>query len=365
MLRFIALLFSACLVHQTANAGDLNLRFAYQPAGENLVQVQGFPGDTGLAAACSKGDAKCTCEFQNGGRSLTAVPAKVSTGATHVNCSVSRPERFSTVRVNLAGVRTPKVEIKKTLTLEELLGDLDPNYANRVYKYSCQRTFFEGEGASPYVLSCNQGQRLGIITARYSYYLYDNQFAGNRGSKFTSSNFGSICGRPEGEFTRYSCNGAPEIRFGLYDSPAGPFKVRVYMTKAPQGQDLSAPYGFAAMVDNSGNCAPGFVKARPYQALPESITEGSIPGQNNPPSSFVNTGDGALADNLIDTAQPENFRVIRLANSQPCSVTNGSCANANFGSPTQVQSVSYQARTPVVCVIPKALIEGRVIGRVK
>lgn len=41
-----------------------------------------------------------------------------------------------------------------------------------IFRYSCNRTFLEGEGVSASQISCVPGQRLGVINAAYNFYFY-------------------------------------------------------------------------------------------------------------------------------------------------------------------------------------------------
>lgn len=362
MLRFTL----ALLALLPLSASAYEVQFAYNEPGTSEVVVQSML-KSGLIETCGQGG--CTCEYTDPTMNVKfSNPVnRISTQHEALTCAIPiAPRPFGKVQIKQGDYDlTPAINISTTLSLEQVLHGLDSNRANRIYKYSCQRTFFEGEGVSPNAVSCVSGQRLGLISANYSFYLFDNQYDGNRGEKFTSSYFPGICGRPEAEFARFSCQSSvPDIRFGLYDRPAGIFHVKVYLSKAPEGTNLTRSYGFAAYPDAHGDCAPGLQRARAYVARPASITEGSINGYN-PPSNFLNLGDGSLNDLVVDVAQPANFQVIRSPNTVRCADMTGSCAGAQFGGMETVQNVTYEPMMPNVCVIPKALFAGRVIGKKK
>jgi hypothetical protein len=237
--------------------------------------------------------------------------------------------------------------------LEQILGPLAKDHVRSIFRYTCDRTFFEGEGVSPGQITCVGGQHLGVIGARYAFYTFRSRYDGN----FPGGDVAfpsDICKR--NDFLSVRCAGsAPELRYGFYDSAQGPFAVAVHMTRAPSGDDREATYGYAALPDASGECPLGLVKARPWQAQPASITQGSLDG-SNPPSNFANSNN-SLNDTRIETAPPANFLVTREPSLTPCAAS-GDCTNATFHGFATVQSVAYTPLTPVICVIPKEALGG-------
>jgi hypothetical protein len=238
------------------------------------------------------------------------------------------------------------------LTLNDVLGaNLDKNKVRGVFRYSCERTFFEGEGVTRDSIACIPGQHLGLIKASYNFYTYRSHFDGN----FPAGDVAfpdPICGR--NSLLQYQCTGnTPELRYGLYKEPVAPFVVAVSMTRAPVGENLTGLYGYGVVPDN-GVCPPGLEAARPWVAEPQTISAGAIDG-TNPPSSFVNFGD--LNNTVVETLQPFNFTVSRQANLTPCA-NDGSCVNASFGGNHEVQNVLYTPLTPQICVIPSSLLGG-------
>lgn len=335
--------------------------FVYRNEGLRVI-VQGKRGVDSLAQACGTLGAKCRCDFFAAERSpRTLRTAAISASVTNntVACRLDSADGKNFVMVIDSNGRavTNKLRIKTALRLEDVLGGLDAGKVNKVYKYSCARTFFEGEGVTTSQISCVAGQRLGLISANYDYYLYQNAKGGNLNEKFTASYFPSICGRPDSEFARVSCgNSLPDLRYGFYSEMAGPFNVQVRLNKAPEGTDTTANFGYVSFPDENGECPTGLVQVRPWVAQPASIVGGSIDGWN-PPSNFVNTGNGVLNNTVIEEIQPWNFGVTRQRNSTPC-MASGSCVEATFDGTTQVQSVPYTPLTPVVCAIPKDLLIG-------
>ncbi|MGZ6290170.1 MAG: hypothetical protein ACXWQO_18425, partial [Bdellovibrionota bacterium] len=320
------------------------------------------------------------CDFYTANDNVTVTASDPTVGISKennsFNCTISGaadPTTFTRVRLRSTDGKhaTGFVAIKTSLTVQDVIGDLNINQVNKIYKYSCSRTFFEGEGvsstcggASSNCIQCTTtvAQRLGIILASYDYYLWDNKAgAGNKGSKFMASYWPSICARPDAEFARANCSSStPDSRYGLYATAAGQFNIRIQMSRAPEqatgSPDLISTYGYAASPDSTGNCPTGLVAVRPFQAQPSSITNGSIDGLN-PPSNFLNVGDGVLNNTVIETSAPANFTVARQANATTCNMATGSCAGATFGGTATVQTVAYTSLSPVVCVIPKALID--------
>lgn len=238
--------------------------------------------------------------------------------------------------------------------LTEIAG-LPKSEIHTIYHYSCQRTMLEGEGISQFDAACPASQRLGLIHARYSYYLYNGQGGGNLNEKGTDTPYESpICER---QILKLRCGGTPQVSFGLSSKRQGIYQAGVTLTPSPQGESRSRVYGWAALPDRTGNCPQGLVKIRPWMAQPQSIIEGSIDG-TNPASSFINENN-SLSDTRVEAEQPSPMAVIRNANNRRCAPVHsinpvpGSCENATFLPDSVVQRVEYTALSPVVCAIPK------------
>ncbi|MGE3262434.1 MAG: hypothetical protein AB7K68_11695 [Bacteriovoracia bacterium] len=362
------------------DADTFSLSFAYREGTSRVVQVQGVRSTAaaGLVNTCGVTGASCTCDFYKVGNNTTVTSSLTNVGISKennsFNCTIAGADPVSDFnRVRLRTIDGKKttgfVLIKNTLTLQEVIGDLSLNKVNKIYKYSCSRTFFEGEGVTSQCagggsscINCVLNQKLGLIMANYDYYVFDNNAGGgNKNSKFTASFWPTICLRPDAEFARANCgSSSPDKRYGLYSEPAGPFTIKIQMTRAPEQlantPDLTSTYGYAAAPDSSGNCPTGLVQVRPYMAQPASITAGSIDGLN-PASNFLNVGDGILNNTVIETSQPATFNVFRQPNQTQCSGVDGNCKTATFGGVSTVQAVAYTPLSPVVCVIPKALVD--------
>jgi hypothetical protein len=357
-----------------ADADSFSVTIAYRedanPLDGRNVQLQSIRGlaAANLVNSCGAKGTACTCDFyrKNADGSVdpafvTATTVGISKDNNSFSCTipgVESPDNFVLVRLRTTDSlkTTGFIDIKTTLTLQDVIGDLSVNKVNKIYKYSCSRTFFEGEGVSTTEIVCQNSQKLGLISATYDYYLYQSKLAGNMSDKFSDAYWGAVCSRPNAEFARFSCGTSiPDLRYALYAEPVAPFLVKIEMTKAPEGTDLKVPYGYAALPDTSGTCPTGLVAIRPWLAEPASITAGTIDGLN-PPSNFLNIGAGSLNNIVIETSAPANFVVNRQSNANPCAPVGGSCAAATFNLMTPVQSVSYSGLTPVVCAIPKSLV---------
>ncbi|MGZ3692633.1 MAG: hypothetical protein ACXWQO_00065 [Bdellovibrionota bacterium] len=378
MLKFPLAILASILALNTAQAEDaaINARFAYRAPGQQSVVIQGDAGNVGLAGLCGPRDEKCKCVFMasEGGRKTIVTPvtsASLENGtATCSLPSSASPKVYSLVVIKSKNHgNTAPVEVKSKLGLKDVLGRLNANKVNHIFKYSCERTFFEGEGvnqecsgSSSSCISCptQVSQRLGIISTKYDYYLFDNKAGdGNKGQKFAASYWPSICARPDAEFARANCSASiPDLRYGLYAEAGGLFNAKILMTRAPEqapgSADLSADYGYAATPDRRGRCAPGFELAHAWTAEPKSIAAKSLNGKN-PPSNFLNEG-GALNNTVIETSKPASLLVSRQENETPCALATGSCANASFKAPQTVQTVQYTKLPAAVCVISKALL---------
>ncbi|HEY8279743.1 MAG TPA: hypothetical protein VIH99_08975 [Bdellovibrionota bacterium] len=369
------------------DSDSLSITMAYRsPAADsgtpsrivNLQGVRALPS-ANLVNECGATGSTCTCEFyistsdsspklaatvgissQNNSFSCT-IPASITDAQIQASTGNDNTKKIyvKLKRTDDATKNTGLIELKTTLSLEDILGtSLVKTKVRGIFRYNCNRTFFEGEGVSASQITCVASQRLGVITATYNFYTYRSGVDSNSG--MTDSPFpGDICKR--NTFLKIQCTpGAALLRYGFYAEAADPFIVGIQMTRAPEGDNLQANYGYAALPDSSGNCPIGLVKVRPYVAQPASIIQGSL-GNNNPPSSFINTNN-SLNNTVVEESAPSpNFTVTRSPNAvacDPAGPTTGDCTNATFAGSTDVQSVSYTALTPVVCAIPKDLLGG-------
>jgi hypothetical protein len=218
-----------------------------------------------------------------------------------------------------------------------------PSDIASVYSYQCEATFLEGEGVGPYEMSCPAYQQLGLITAKYTRYLFSSSFENNFQKKEVNHNYSQpLC---EKTVSWLSCTkSAPRLQFGLSRTPEGPFQAQVLL--APSFTQGNEVYGYAAMLLPDGSCPEGLVRARLFEAQPESVAEPL-------PSNFINR-EGNLNGQVVGvegTPVPD-FTVSRQKNEMPCD-GRGSCRNAEFMQPEIVQEVPYSALDPVVCVVPK------------
>jgi hypothetical protein len=221
-----------------------------------------------------------------------------------------------------------------------------PSAISSVYPYRCRTRFFEGEGVSYNQLRCVPGQRLGFISAEYTFYLYRAGEKNNFASQLHENFFPApdYCGL--GRLTQHTCALPTEAEFGLSAQPEGAFVVGITLTAAPVGNGAVGNYGFAALPDSRGRCPENLVAARPYVAQPSSMIDPL-------PSSFLNENN-SLSNTVIhtkDRGTPAPFQVWRQPNSTPCDLS-GNCQWP--GGMQLAQSVPYTPLTPVVCVIPKS-----------
>ena len=335
------------------------------------VLIQGVRGVTSanLVSQCGDLGANCTCDFYRT-TSDTAPVAASSVGISSQNnsFSCSIPSSITDVqldaylinyvklrRTDVTNKSTALLQIKKSteLTLDDVLGGLSKTKVRGIYRYSCNRTFFEGTGvnAAAGTITCTASQNLGIISAQYNYYTYRSQLDSNQ--KFTDAPFtgdNGICKRFD--FLKVSCSGStPDLRYGFYKEYGAPFTVAVTMTRAPEGDNTREIYGYAALPDSAGNCPTGLIKVRPYIAQPASFLQTAT----TPPSNFINS-DNSLSNTVVEEAIPANFTVNRQPNATTCDAT-GDCTTATFGAAVTT-SVAYLATTPIICAIPKTLISG-------
>jgi len=228
-----------------------------------------------------------------------------------------------------------------------------------------QPHLFRGEGVVRQPGHLRGNQKLGVIGAKYNFYTYP-QRGGQPIPAEATLLPADICQR--NNFLKIQCTGnTPDLRYGFYLESGGSFRCRHHHDAAPEGENLQATYGFAALPDSAGNCPSASLKVRPYVAQPSSIIQGSlappIANNNNPPSSFINTGN-TLNNTVVEEAAPSNFVVSRQPNQTPCGPAvplpvSPATARTQFSAETQqAQSVAYTPLTPVVCAIPKSLLSG-------
>jgi hypothetical protein len=347
------------------------------PDDGRVVALQGVRSlaSAALSTNCGTSGATCQCLFYTSTSDTSPVYGTISanglsTDNNSLTCTIPGtidPDNYTKVRLKTTdGTKsTGFIHISTTLTLADVIGDLAQAKVRGIYRYSCTRTFFEGEGVSATDVQCPDGQKLGLITAAYNYYLYNSQSGGNLGKKGSNVAWDSaIC---EKQFLRLTCDSTPEVRWGLYAEKTGIFQVGITMVANGVDADASEIYGYAALTDSAGNCPTGLIKISQWEAQPQSIIEGSLSGGSNPPSSFVNQSNN-LNNKIVEDANPATphspFQVFRASNAAPCAPTGsadpipGSCKNVAFNGPSLVQSVAYTKHTPVVCAIPKDLING-------
>lgn len=351
------------------------------PDNGRVVALQGVRNiaSASLATNCGTAGATCQCVFYKSTSDTAPVTGTISanglsTANNSLSCSIpasvpdNQVDLYTKVRLKTTdGTKsTGFININTSLTLTDVIGDLAQAKVRGIYRYSCTRTFFEGQGVSATGVDCPASQNLGLITAAYNYYLYNSQSGGNLNKKGSNVAWDSaIC---EKQLPRLTCDSTPEVRWGLYAEQTGIFQVGITMVANGVDSDASQIYGYAALTDSAGNCPTGLIKISQWEAQPQSIIQGSING-SNPPSSFVNQSNN-LNNKIVEDANPATphspFLVFRAANQTPCAPTGsappnpapGSCVNVTFNGSSQVQSVAYTKLTPVVCAIPKDLING-------
>lgn len=131
-----------------------------------------------------------------------------------------------------------------------------PSSVSKVFSYSCEKRFFEGEGVYPDRVSCVPYQHLGFYGMKFSYHLFQtDRGASNFQQQGRSSYFpGSVCGLPQ--LDRYTCEASPRAEFGLSELPEGIYQARVNMIANPEGQ--GGTFGYAALPDRvTGECPDG------------------------------------------------------------------------------------------------------------
>lgn len=363
----------------TTDAQGFSITLAYRDPVVNTTTVvlQGIRdvASANLTNLCGTGGTTCTCLFYQNSADTTPLTGVVtdngiSAGNNSFSCKMPAatgvPASYNLVRLKTSdGTKiTGFIPITTTLTINDIIGNLDKTKVMQVYRYGCVRTFFEGEGVSAGAVNCPASQKLGLITATYNYYLKKTALANNFAEKAGTVAYEQpICMR---QFTKLACDSATTLQWGLYSEKKGPFQVAVTMTSSPVINSTDTTYGYAALPDTNNNCPIGLVKVRPWVAQPASIIQGSIDGLN-PPSSFVNQTNN-LNNTVVEEAPPTSFTVNRQANATTCraSHTNlvppdiapGDCTPATFAGQTTPQTVTYSQLTPVICVLPKVKIDG-------
>lgn len=321
----------------------------------NRVVVQGDRGagnSESLGRICSEKSCVCEVYFEEGVLELPALRASEKWNT--VSCRALEgmdPASVSHARVKGPGFETPKLLVKRALTLSDVVGRSSLQKVRRVYRYGCDRTFLEGEGVSPAGVACVAHQRLGLVRAKYDFYLFASALENNMTEKGGDEAFPrDVCGY-NGSL-RMSCTGSrPELVYGLHGERQGPFDTAVLLATRPGAAPSLT--GHAALTDVHGDCPTGLVAAAPFVAEPESMGYGR---HGSLPTNFVNAGS-VLNNTVLSVRAPEAFRVSREANAVPCDGA-GDCGAADFREPELAQSVAYTRLTPTVCVIPRHLVLG-------
>ncbi|MGZ3705267.1 MAG: hypothetical protein ACXWP1_04730, partial [Bdellovibrionota bacterium] len=338
------------------------------PAPIRLVSIQGVRGlnSANLVNECGATGTSCACDFFTSSSDtspVTSTTVGISSQNNSYSCTIPgavAPSNYKYVKLknlNNATKNTGLINIKTVLVIEDVLGtNLTKTNVRGIFGYSCNRTFFEGEGVSAANISCVAGQHLGVISATYNFYTFKSGVDSNLPGSDAAFP-ADICKR--NNFLKIQCTGnTPVLHYGFYLSSADPFVVGITMTRAPVGDNLTATYGFAALPDSSGNCPTGLMKIRPWVAQPASIIPtGPTCPANGCPSSFINSNN-SLNNTVVEQNQPSNFIVTRQPNLIACDATTGDCTNAQFNGAVQAESVAYQSQTPVVCAIPPSLLSG-------
>lgn len=213
---------------------------------------------------------------------------------------------------------------------------------NTIYSYQCEATFLEGEGVGPYNVDCPAYQRLGVLTAKYTHYLFSNEDSDNFYRKGSDEFYlPSICGR---QLKKVSCaESKPREAFQLSRYREGNFVVAVSLS--PSRAAGAEVYGFAAPQNPDGSCAKGLEARWAYRARPNSEYGGL-------PNSFQNT-NGNLDNWELRGKNAESpvFELLRQRNKVPCDGL-GNCADAVWGDERISQAVPYQRVQTGICVIP-------------
>lgn len=224
-----------------------------------------------------------------------------------------------------------------------------PQEVSAVHSYRCTGTFLEGEGVSPYSIYCPANQRLGFLFATHTAYLFSSKSGSNMARKRSDTAYSSpLCEKRVQRLGCGSANTKPD--FGLSRQPEGLFQAKVILS--PDFSAYSQIYGYAALPDAGGACPPGLVKARFYEARPETI-------QSPLPTSFSNEY-GSQNDRILHvegTSLPY-FAVHRSANTKPCDEV-GSCRNSLVGPKELAQVTAYEPlpEKPALCVIPPSAMD--------
>jgi hypothetical protein len=346
---------------------NLSVRLAYYDSVQKTLTLQGETGWNGISGACYNESRGCECVISVAAKQKAANPVvRYDLNNGTVTCAMgSEPAPGSFVKLHTSDYGdSVLLPVKASLTLDEVLKNLDPSLdeksVNNIYRYSCEKTFFEGEGVTSDKINCLPGQHLGTIQTEYYYNLFSNPQAGFNAQPFGNVNYPGVCGRPEGEFQRISCDDKPELRFGLVSRYSTAFGVHVKMYRAPEqdstNQPLLSEYGFAAP-SHEGVCPIGLVPAFVHVATPDSITGTGI-GGDDLPTSFIDDGHGSLWNYSFDPIHPMNMYVKRFSSLVPCDGKTGDCSGALFNSASRAQSVEYtQMGDEPDCVIPPALLK--------
>lgn len=355
LILFVVLSLWQMSVVEASSSGE----FAYRNPKDTLVKVQ-ISKDVNVGGICNNSESDCQCYFyksESDKNPKVSNITSISDAFNFVSCELpGGSTAYDLVRIVGGSFATTILPVKTELSLNQIMGQNDLKKIRKIFSYSCDRTFFEGEGVRANYIACLNNQKLGVISAKYNYYLFSSQRENNLAEKTLDIAYDTaICGN--NNFLKISCSASPlDLRYGLYEESSGPFNVQIAYTAKPEGTTSVHTTGFAALPDSNGACPIGLVKTQPWLAEPKSQMPRSIPGQSLP-TNFIN--HGALNNTLVDLSDsaPAPMLVLKASNKKPCSES-GDCSNIDFKRPKIAQKAEYSALTPTICVIPKELLGG-------
>lgn len=329
---------------------DLQAVLAFEAGG--TVTVQGVRNDP--ARALGAPDAKFNCEFlvaPDDDEPASRAEGEFSAKLNYVQCPAG-PDGQKFVRVATAGdspKRSNSVPRRSSLSWRQLLGpDHLKDRVAWIYRYSCDRSFVEGEGVSKEgELSCPPSQTLNLLHATYHYYSRWSEEERKSPDPIPVAT-DSACGLAS--FSAWRClDGSKILLFGLYSREEAPFTLPVSLMRAPVGENLMSVVGYAAEPDAQGLCPVGLVKVRQWTATPPTLA----PVEGSGAHSTFRNDTGELSNRVIEPQEPKAFVITRQKARNPCD-GKGSCAFVSYEEPAPAHTSGYSPGGEL-CVIPPSM----------
>lgn len=348
------------------------------------VAVQGEADSAAnIISICGSTGTKCKCDFftdseGSGQVSSSASDTTYEEDGNYLRCTIPgsvTASSYTNMRVTSSDgdKSTSTIAItqgESNLTLDNILINLSKAKVRKIFGYKCYINYLQKTGATTSSIDCTSGSGaatgnlLGLQT-QYQYYLYSDNFSNNLGTRAPDLLYDDGTGTFCGVIIKYidcttDADGASDpndvtLDFGIYNEPKGPFTKALELTSAPSLLNgVKTVYGYAAELDSTGDCPPGFEERETFTGTPAAVADSNL--------------NSSLTDTRIQTTSTNDTMTIlsltsTSAGATPiCTTASLTCTapqfdpdGANYASATQ-QTVTFLGQNEKYCVLPSALL---------